>query len=105
MDMRIHRTSLLDKLNGVDKTKRVNPPNQDEPEQDAQKFADQLQYAKKQQRDKEEEKRKKQIQSESGQENDDESSPKSKEKNSPDFPVQAGGEKNKNLGNNVDIKI
>jgi|GEM_PF-4611131 len=47
MDIRINQSPLFNRLQGVGKTKRVDPAKQKDPGQDTPKFSDQLKMARK----------------------------------------------------------
>ncbi len=112
MDLRIYRTPMHDKLKAVDRSKKVHPANQDEPEQDAQKFSDQLKFArkddeKKGKQDQKEEEKKKQKNTHS---RDEHSSPKNmsvklkKDKVREKLPPDSGKD-DQERGSNIDIKV
>ncbi len=103
MDMRIHRTSLHNKVGTVDRTRRVNPANQDEPEQDSRKFSDHLTFIEKKDKEKNEQDQETEPQSE--QEHKEGLTKESSENKTTQKLLHSPETDKKDLGNNIDIKV
>jgi len=103
MDMRIHRTSLRNKIGTVDKSRRVNPAHQDEPEQDSQRFSNHLKFIEKKHQENEAHDQEQKSQREQNHEEEPEKeAPGNKDTTKLLNPPEAP---NKELGNNIDIKV
>ncbi len=101
MDIRIHRTPLQRRLNAVERTKRVRPAQQDEPEQDKQSFSEHLNVAGKQKKDQQEETadQEQNVDEQRNQQEESEGRDESEEQK------RLKGESDDQVGGNIDIKI